>query len=97
VPASTTFGTSLAGAVTAGWGATLWSLAAARDLDWPAVGRAVLIGVSAWFVLDAMVSVVTGFPGNVIPNLLFVALLVPPALGLAKGRSMERTALRTSP
>lgn len=49
--------------------------------------------VGAWFVVDSTGSIVAGLPGNVVLNVTFVALYVPPLLTL---RTTERQAQNAS-
>lgn len=85
IAANAKLATGIAGAVLTGWGAMLWFMA--RDgfpTRQPWVWRAALVGVLAWFVLDGIVSVSVGAGLNVIGNLVFLALLLPPLIGTAK-------------
>lgn len=85
------FSVGLMGCVTIGWGVTYFALFRAAwalpvDQARP-VWRMTLLGSLAWFVPDSILSVVTGFPMNVLPNIVLLILLVIPLArsGMLKG------------
>lgn len=96
LPASTLFGLAVAGGILAGWGAMLESLADALrregTVDAAALGKAVAIGTATWFVVDSTASVLTGAPANVLGNLAFLALLLPPAWMLMRSETRSAVA-----
>jgi hypothetical protein len=53
----------------------------------PRIARAFLTGVLAWFVLDGAVSLMLGAFVNVIGNVVFLALLLPPLVALSRDAS----------
>lgn len=85
IAANTKLLAGISGAVLTAWGATLWFIA--RDgfpTREPWVWRAALTGVVTWFVLDGIVSVTVGAGFNVIGNIVYLALLLPPLIATAK-------------
>lgn len=86
-------GFGIAGALMVGWGGSLALLVRSLDALTPQVlGTATAMGVAAWFVLDGLVSVVNGAPLNIVGNLLYLGILLPPALALRAGGELRRTA-----
>lgn len=76
------FAMALMGAVTLGWGLTLRAALSVLERSGPAVAadgwRGLTVAVTAWFVIDSLLSITTGFALNVVPNTLFIlAWLVP--------------------
>lgn len=84
--------TGLMGAVSFGWGVTLFVVVRAALAD-PALGarlwRPLTLGLLAWFVPDCIISVSTGFGLNVITNLvILIAWIIPlQACGLLRRRA----------
>lgn len=81
------FNQSLMGALTAGLGvAALWlaRLPIARREPWGWFAFASAIG--GWFVIDNVASVATGYPRNVVLNVVLVAPLVPLLWSTRPGR-----------
>lgn len=86
------FSVALLGAVTAGWGVTFIAVfMAAHRLGAGAapVWRMATLGVLAWFVVDSVLSVMTGFWLNAVSNTgLVIGYLVPVLWsGVMSGRS----------
>jgi hypothetical protein len=78
------FAIGVTGSVMVGWGASmLFIYLDPKMVRRPRVARAYLIGAIAWFMLDCAVSLALGAMINVVGNVLFVALLLPPLAGLA--------------
>jgi hypothetical protein len=48
--------------------------------------RLLLIGIVAWFVVDCIGSLFAGLPGNLVLNVSFLVLFVPPLLVLQRQR-----------
>ena len=75
------FSTGLMGAVSFGWGVTLYVVVRAA-LASPELGarlwRPVTLGLMAWFIPDCIISVKTGFGLNVITNLIIVTAWIIP-------------------
>ncbi len=71
----------LMGAVTFGWGLTLFTtIRAALALgDWGgSVWRSLLISVGVWYLIDSFISIATGFGLNAVSNtVLLLAFLLP--------------------
>ena len=81
------FNQSLMGALTAGLGvAALWfaRVPIARREPWGWAAFASAIG--GWFVIDNVASIATGYPRNVVLNLVLVAPLVPLLWSARPGR-----------
>jgi hypothetical protein len=72
------------GGVCIGWSITFFAtFQAAHELQGEAaakVWRLTLIGLTAWYIVDSTLSVVTGFWGNAVVNTLFFASLVYPII-----------------
>ncbi len=78
--------TGIAGGLMLGWGLTLHlALRDPRLREIRGLWTAVAFGVIAWFVVDGVASLASGAPLNVVGNIAFLALLLPPALGLRGG------------
>jgi hypothetical protein len=78
---------AILGGITLGWGVTIWQLAGAPLARDPGTIRPIIrTAVIAWFLLDSTASVLAGAPLNLVPNVVFAAmLLIPLGLG-AKAR-----------
>lgn len=86
-------GAGIAGAVLTGWAGSLAMLARSLDRLSPHVlGTATAVGVGAWFVLDGLVSVVNGAALNVAGNLIYLVILMVPALMLRNPRGVHQAA-----
>lgn len=75
------FTLAVLGAVTIGWAATLWALvraAGALGAEGGPLWRLLLWSVLGWYVIDSLLSVVTRFGLNVVPNTLFLLLFLLP-------------------
>ena len=77
------FTTSLMGAVTFGWAATiyvafrvLWAMPANSAENWRLLTAAILI----WYVIDSAASVANGFAANAVSNTLIIALFLVPVI-----------------
>jgi hypothetical protein len=68
--AAARLGAALFGALTFGWGATLFALGRGTRLP-----RAVLQGAIAWFVVDSAASVVLGYAWNTVSNAGFLLII----------------------
>ncbi len=76
--ASTRLGAGLFGALTFGWGVTLYQLAHGASLV-----RGMTAGMLAWFVVDSSASILLGYGWNTLSNAGFVVVL---SLLLRSGR-----------
>ena len=86
-------GGGVSGALLAAWSATIALLA--RDverLDSARFGRAVSLGLLTWFVLDCSVSLATGAYVNCLGNVVYLAVLLTPAVLLWRGWRAPATA-----
>lgn len=71
------------GGTMVGWGALMYLLAGTPLLlAHPQISRFMLIALMAWFVVDCMGSLAAGLPGNLVLNLGFLVLFVPPLRAL---------------
>jgi hypothetical protein len=66
------FTTALLGAVTIGWGLTLYAAVAAAHVLGGAMWRRLTWAVLAWYVIDSALSVATGFALNAVSNSVFL-------------------------
>lgn len=72
------FAFGLQGALTIGWMLTLMAAVQGAQAVGPGLWRKVVIGVLAWYVIDSVISVMTGFGLNAVSNtLLTVGFLIP--------------------
>ena len=69
------------GGVMVGWGTLMLLLVRNlyHDQD-KLVRRLVLVGILCWFVVDSVGSFLAGIPGNVVLNVGFLAMFLPPLL-----------------
>jgi hypothetical protein len=71
------------GGTMVGWGVLMYLLATPQRIHaLPELPRLLLIGVVAWFVVDCIGSILAGLPGNIVLNIGFLGLFVPPLLAL---------------
>lgn len=85
------FSIGLMGAVSLGWGLTLYAVAASTadvpGTSAPALWRRIAMATLAWFAVDSTISVATGFPLNAALNVgLYGAMLAILWRGGAFGR-----------
>lgn len=93
VDAAGRLGIGIAGALMTGWASTLALLVRSLDRLSPHVlGTATAVGVGTWFVLDGVVSIVNGAALNVAGNVLFLVILMVPALKLRDGQRARQPA-----
>ncbi|WP_312163222.1 hypothetical protein [Phenylobacterium sp.] len=81
------FSLAVLGAVTIGWSLTLLAAidAACRlGAQGRPIWRLIAISLAVWYVIDCVLSVVTGFGLNVIPNTVLTAAFLPPIVGLLR-------------
>jgi len=77
--ATLSFAIGVTGSVMVGWGASmLYVYLDPASLSRPRIARAFFIGTVAWFVLDSLVSLALGAMINVVGNVFFLGLLLPP-------------------
>ena len=78
------FAIGVTGAVMVGWGVSLLYIYLDRSmLERPRIARAFFLGLLAWFLLDSAMSVALGAVINVLGNVFFLGLLLPPLAVLA--------------
>lgn len=81
------FAIGVTGSVMVGWGASMLYIYLDRSmLERPRVARAFFIGTVAWFVLDSLMSLALGAVVNVVGNMFFLGLLLPPLAVLSSRR-----------
>ncbi len=78
------FSIGLMGAVTMGWGMTLYVAFQAVHLlapaDAPRIWRNVTIVALIWYVVDSYISVATGYWLNAVSNTVFIVLYLAPVM-----------------
>lgn len=78
------FAIGVTGSVMVGWGASMLYVYLDPGMTArPRIARAFFVGTVAWFLLDCAVSLSLGAMVNVLGNVLFLAMLLPPLGGLA--------------
>jgi hypothetical protein len=83
--ATVSFAVGVTGSVMAGWGASMLIIYLDPEMARrPVIARAFLVGVLLWFALDCAVSLALGAMVNVVGNVLFLALLLPPLAALGR-------------
>jgi hypothetical protein len=81
------FAMGVTGAVMVGWAATMLILVRSPSTSaLPSTWRALTVGLLAWFVVDGIVSIAAGATGNLVLNVVFLALLAPPLIATRPGR-----------
>lgn len=83
------FTCGILGAVTIGWGITMFALIEAAEKLGAPVWRAMTAALVIWFVIDSAISVASGAPGNAVSNTVILALYLAPVL--ASGVLQART------
>ena len=82
-----TFAIGVMGAVMAGWGATMLIVLADSDTaSEPVVWRALTGGLLVWFVVDGIVTIAVGAPGNLVLSAAFVAMFAPALIATRPSR-----------
>ena len=86
-----TFAIGVMGAVMAGWGATMLIVLADSDTaSEPVVWRALTGGLLVWFVVDGIVTIAVGAPGNLVLNAAFVAMFAPALIATRPSRHQAK-------
>ncbi|MFN5059264.1 MAG: hypothetical protein ACK5GU_05015 [Chloroflexota bacterium] len=76
------------GGTMVGWGVLMYLLATPQRIHaLPEVPRLLLIGLVAWFVVDCIGSILAGLPGNIVLNVSFLVLFVPPLWVLQQSKT----------
>ncbi len=82
------FAIGVTGAVMVGWAAMMLILLGSRSTSTlPSTWRALTVGLLAWFIVDAIVSIASGATGNLILNVVFLALFTPALIATRPGRA----------
>jgi hypothetical protein len=50
----------------------------------PALPRMMVVALGAWFVIDSVGSLLAELPGNIVLNVAFMALFVPPLVAIQR-------------
>ncbi|NIA24331.1 MAG: hypothetical protein GWP04_02045 [Gammaproteobacteria bacterium] len=86
------FAIGVAGAVMMGWAAMMLILLGGRSTSaLPSTWWALTVGLLVWFVVDVIVSITSGAIGNVVLNVVFLALFTPPLIATRPGRGSAAT------
>jgi hypothetical protein len=73
------------GGTMVGWGVLMFLLATPEQMTHnPALPRMMLVALGAWFVVDSVGSFMAELPGNVVLNVAFLALFVPPLVAIQR-------------
>jgi len=73
------------GGTMVGWGVLMYLIATPQQFAAiPALPRLMQYALYAWFVVDCIGSLAAGLPGNLVLNLVFLGLFVPPLRALAR-------------
>jgi hypothetical protein len=73
------------GGVLVGWGLLMFFLSDERLMaDSPAVPRLMTIALLAWFAVDSLGSWAAGLPGNIVLNVAFLLMFLPPLVSLSR-------------
>jgi hypothetical protein len=82
------FAMGVTGAVMAGWAAMMLVVLSSRSMSGlPTTWWALTVGLLAWFVVDAVVSIAAGALGNLILNVVLFALFAPALAATRPGRA----------
>lgn len=82
------FAIGVMGAVMVGWAAMMLILLGSRSASGlPSTWRALTVGLLAWFVVDAIVSIASGATSNLVLNVVLLALFTPPLIATRPGRA----------
>ena len=89
------FAFGLQGALTIGWGLTMFGMIRAADTGGAPVWQALTFALVVWYVIDSAISVATGFPLNAVSNTLLTAGYLVPVIGsgVLRAKSDTRTLL----
>jgi hypothetical protein len=75
----------IGGGLLIGWSALAWHVTTTQIEAGDARGvRALSIALLAWFGTDSLGSVIAGVPLNALGNLIYLALFLPPLIGLMR-------------
>jgi len=75
------FSVGLMGAVTMGWGLTIAFLLPAISAAGSSGWRALTLALTIWYVVDGLISVMTGFTANAVSNTALAIAYIIPVLG----------------
>ncbi len=73
------------GGTMVGWGVLMFQLATPDHMkNNPALPRIMVVALGAWFVVDSVGSFMAELPGNVVLNVAFLGLFVPPLVAIQR-------------
>ena len=73
------------GGTMVGWGVLMFLLATPDHMkNNPALPRMKVVALGAWFVVDSVGSFMAELPGNVVLNVAFLGLFVPPLVAIQR-------------
>ena len=73
------------GGTMVGWGVLMYLLVAPEQMTHnPALPRMMVVALAAWFVIDSVGSLLAELPGNIVLNVAFMALFVPPLVAIQR-------------
>ncbi len=75
------FSAALIGAITIGWALTTIALVNAAEQVGAPAWRGLTFAISAWYVIDSLLSIASGVPGNAVSNTGLYAAFLAPILG----------------
>ena len=73
------------GGTMVGWGVLMFQLATPDHMkNNPALPRMMVVALGAWFVVDSVGSFMAELPGNIVLNVAFMGLFVPPLVAIQR-------------
>ena len=73
------------GGTMVGWGVLMYLLATSEQMTHnPALPRMMLVALGAWFGVDSVGSLLAELPGNIVLNVAFLGLFVPPLVAIQR-------------
>ena len=73
------------GGTMVGWGVLMYLLATPEQMKHnPALPRMMMVALGAWFVVDSGGSLLAELPGNIVLNVAFMGLFVPPLVAIQR-------------
>lgn len=73
------------GGTMVGWGVLMYLLATPEQMTHnPALPRMMMVALGAWFVVDSVGSLLAELPGNIVLNVAFMGLFVPPLVAIQR-------------
>ena len=73
------------GGTMVGWGVLMYLFATPEQMKHnPALPRMMMVALGAWFVVDSGGSLLAELPGNIVLNVAFMGLFVPPLVAIQR-------------